>query len=89
MGAYQSKLVEDFQPNQNESFEYNIHTWMKTKPKNVQYYTGERFFKISRSLYPNEFQRGLIYGYSYLPQYHYTNYIEDDNSEDNDITKAF
>ena len=48
MGAYNSKLLLDFPPNQNESFEYNLHSWEHTKPKNVQYYTGERFFKIPR-----------------------------------------
>jgi len=82
MGAYNSRLLLDFQPNQNESFEYNIHAWEKTKPKNVQYYTGERFFKISRSLYPEQYQRGVLYGYSYLPQYHYANFIQDDDDDE-------
>ena len=89
MGAYNSKLLVDFQPNSNSSFEYNLHKWEKTKPKNLEYYTGKRFFKISRSLYPQQFERGYLYGYSYLPQYHYTNYIDDDNSEDNEITRVF
>jgi dipeptidase len=83
MGAYQStRILQDFQPNQNESFEYNIHTWMNTKPKNWDYYNGTRFFKISRSLYPDQYERGVLYGYSYLPQYHYTTFLQDDGDED-------
>ena len=53
MGAYNSKLLLDFQPHSNSSYEYNLHAWEKTKPKNWDYYNGKRFFKISRSLYPN------------------------------------
>ena len=82
MGAYPSKILEDFQPNQNSSYEYSIYEWQHTKPKNVQYYTGERFFKIPRHLYPDQFQRGIIYGYSYLPQYHYATFLQDDEEED-------
>ena len=86
MGAYQStRILQDFQPNQNESFEYNLHSWMHTKPKNVQYYTGERFFKISRSLYPDQYERGVLYGYSYLPQYNYTNFLQDDEDCDEKV----
>ena len=85
MGAYNSKLLLDFQPNQNESIEYNIHSWMHTKPKNVQYYTGERFFKIPRHFYPDQFQRGLIYGYTYVPQYHYTTFLQDDEDCDEKV----
>jgi hypothetical protein len=80
MGQYNSKYeLQDFQTNQNQSEEYNLYEWQHTKPKNVQYYTGERFFKIPRHFYPDQFQRGLIYGYTYIPQYHYTNYIDEED----------
>ena len=82
MGAYPSKLVEDFQPHSNSSYEYNLHEWQYTKPKNWDYYNGKRFFKISRSLYPDQYERGVLYGYSYLPQYHYTTFLQDDEDCD-------
>lgn len=82
MGAYNSKLVEDYQTHSNESFEYNLYSWEHTKPKNWDYYNGKRFFKISRSLYPNEFERGLIYGYTYVPQYHYTTFLQEEEDDE-------
>jgi hypothetical protein len=80
MGSYNS--VEDFQPNENQSMEYSLHIWNKQAPKNWDYYTGTRFFKISRSLYPDQYERGVIYSYSYLPQYHYSNFIQEDDEDE-------
>ena len=64
MGQQNTKLcLEDAMPHQ---FEWNrrlkLSAWDYHNPKNFDYYTGERFFKISRRFYP-QYTRGYIYGY--------------------------
>tara|TARA_Y100001963_G_scaffold103375_1_gene142276 strand:+ start:1104 stop:1355 length:252 start_codon:yes stop_codon:yes gene_type:complete len=64
MGLSNTKyIMEDAMPHQ---FSYNrclkLSAWDYHNPKNFDYYSGERFCKISRSLYP-QYTRGYIYGY--------------------------
>lgn len=58
MGAYQSApLLQDFAP-----------TGTGHKPKNSEYYSGKRFVKVPRFLYP-QYTRGFLYGYTIDPNY--------------------
>ena len=57
-------LATDYQYNRNFSVKYGISEWTNFAPKNADYYNGKRFFRISRSLYP-QFDRGLLWGYTY------------------------
>ena len=42
---------------------WDFDTYQSTK--NVDYYfSNKRFTKISRKLYPNDYERGIIYGYT-------------------------
>ena len=64
MGNYPSfedyKIFEDYQGN----FLVYPHAWVRTKPKNFDYYfTNKRFTKISRRLYKNDYDKGYLYGY--------------------------
>ncbi len=81
MGAYHSKLLlEDFAPVRNESKEHKITEWDTNPPKNLNYYNGQRFFKVSRDLYP-QYTRGWLFGYSIDPDY-YKNILYENESED-------
>lgn len=52
MGATETKaMVQDFALNDSE-----------TRPKNWQYYNGERFFRVGRSQYP-QYKHGYLFGY--------------------------
>jgi len=63
MGQYVSSYVlEDFAINRNLSIEHDVKEWDVHEPKNVDYYDGKRFFKVSRSCYPN-YVKGYLYGY--------------------------
>lgn len=84
MGAYNSKYeLEDFRPNKNESFYYNIHYWDDISPKNFEYYFNRPTTKISRKYYP-QYEKGYLFGYN--NRIHYTNYIDD---ESEGIEKSF
>lgn len=50
--------------------------------KNYDYYTGLRFTKVSRALYPS-YTRGYLYGYYYYP-YETDPYDGDDEDSDDD-----
>jgi len=57
------KTVEEYQNNRHLSQIHSITEWEDLGDKgNYKYYTGERFFKISRRFYP-QFTRGYIFGY--------------------------
>lgn len=64
MGQYNS--VIDIQDGRLHRLQYNkdfeMSAWNTYAPKNKKYYSGERFFKVSRNLYP-QYTRGYIYGY--------------------------
>ena len=80
MGSYNSRYeLEDFEPHSNQSYEYNLHAWEHTKPKNFDYYFNRQTTKISRKYYP-QYEKGLIYGYN--NKVHYTNFIDEYNNED-------
>ena len=72
--------------NKNNFYLYTFDTYQSTK--NVDYYfTNKRFTKISRRLYPNDYERGLIYGYIEKPNpidfgRHYTHYIEEEKEDE-------
>lgn len=55
--------------------------WDDISGKNFKYYSGERFFKISRRYYTNDFQRGYIFGYY--------NLTDDDLGGDGSLERAF
>jgi len=61
--ATESKRIEEGTPH---TFEYNadlkLSAWDTYLPKNKKYYSGDRFFKVSRKHYP-QYERGYIYGY--------------------------
>jgi len=40
-----------------------ITEWDAVKPKNYEYYSGERFVRIPRHLYP-QYTKGYLYGYN-------------------------
>lgn len=65
MGTTPSKAFEviDWSPNRNFSKEHRINEWYDQEPKNAEYYSGERFFKVSRNLYP-DYTKGWLYGYN-------------------------
>jgi hypothetical protein len=64
---------------------YSFDTYQSTK--NVDYYfSNKRFTKISRKLYPNDYERGLLWGYTEKQNpidcnRHYTHYIEDEEEK--------
>ena len=72
--------------NKNNFYLYTFDTYQSTK--NVDYYcSNKRFTKISRKLYPNDYERGLIFGYTEKPNpidfnRHYTHYIEDEEERE-------
>ena len=72
--------------NKNNFYLYTFDTYQSTK--NVDYYfSNKRFTKISRKLYPNDYERGLIFGYTEKPNpidfnRHYTQYIEDEEERE-------
>ncbi len=72
--------------NKNNFYLYTFDTYQSTK--NVDYYfTNKRFTKISRRLYPNDYERGLLYGYTEKPNpidfnRHYTHYIEEEKEDE-------
>jgi len=69
---------------------YEFDTYQSTK--NVDYYfSNKRFTKISRKLYPNDYERGIIYGYTEKPNpidfnRHYTHYIEEEKEDEEERT---
>jgi len=67
MGQKESKnyIMEDDEETSNRRY-----------PKNIEYYSGQRYFKISRKLYTNDYTRGYIYGY-------YDNLIDDTMMDEN------
>jgi len=63
MGQGVSKWdVIDWSVNRNQSDEHRISAWAELEPKNVDYYSGKRFFKVSRKHYPG-YTPGYWYGY--------------------------
>lgn len=40
------------------------------KNKNIDYYKGNRFFKITRGFYPHIYTDGYVYGRYYNPEYY-------------------
>jgi len=63
MGTQTSKLhLEEWAVNRNSSETLGITEWDALKPKNFEYYAGQRFCRIPRHLYP-QYQRGFIHGY--------------------------
>ena len=54
--------LHDWSHERNVSVEHRISEWTNLGTKNLSYYDGERFFKVSRSLYPS-YTKGWIYGY--------------------------
>ena len=71
-----SDKLEEYQFNRNLSDINTITEYDDIGEKNFSYYTGKRYFKISRKLYP-QYTRGYIYGY-----YEDLDYgICDDNNE--------
>jgi len=46
------------------SKEHNISAWDYFPAKNMDYYNGKRFFKISRGNY-RYYDQGYLYGYNY------------------------
>jgi len=85
MGAYQSQdILEDFAAVRNESKEHKITEWDTNPPKNLNYYNGQRFFKVSRDLYP-QYKKGWLYplfGYSIDPDYYKNILYSTDESEE-------
>jgi len=80
MGAVESRfLMEDFSPVRNVSKEHNITEWDTFKAKNWEYYSGERFTPISRSMYP-QYTRGWLYGYS-IDDHYYENILYNNQDE--------
>ena len=66
MGQSQSKtyIVEDcIYHKLSNNKKLRMTNWDFIPPKNIEYYSGERFFKVSRSLYTNNYTKGYIYGY--------------------------
>lgn len=63
MGTTPSRfMVLDWSVERQFSQEHNISEWEEFEPKNTEYYEGTRFFKVSKSLYP-QYTRGWLYGY--------------------------
>ena len=55
------KLIE-YSLNRNLSSIHTLTEWDDVGEKNFRYYTGERFFRISRRHYP-QYTRGYLWGY--------------------------
>jgi len=69
MGTTSSKpVLEGWRENRNQSQEMGITEWDAVKPKNYEYYSGERFVRIPRHLYP-QYTKGYLYGYTEDPNY--------------------
>ena len=68
MGQYLSKDDLELIDSSIYHFPYNkdlqLSCWETYNAKNWSYYSGERFFKISRKNY-RDYSRGYIYGYYY------------------------
>jgi hypothetical protein len=65
MGAIESKtMVEEFSAEREMSKEYDITQWNSVydKPKNYEYYAGERMTVIPAYFYP-ECVRGYLWGH--------------------------
>ena len=62
MGTTQSFLDETSFYRMDYNEELKISGWDTYPSKNIDYYKGERYFKVSRSLYP-QYTRGYLYGY--------------------------
>jgi hypothetical protein len=81
MGQEQSIIYEPSYNRLDYSKELKISAWDTYPSKNAEYYSGERFFKVSRKHYP-QYTRGYIWGY-----------WEDDNYykplEEEEIERAF
>ena len=81
MGQYFTKEELDLIDSSYYHFPYNkdlqMSCWESYNAKNYKYYTGERFFKISRKNY-RDYQRGYVYGFYYNGD----GYVEDDDDEE-------
>ena len=68
MGNYFTKedldLIDSSYYHMPYSKELQLSCWESYNAKNYKYYTGERFFKISRKNY-RDYSKGIIYGYYY------------------------
>ena len=68
MGQYLSKDDLELIDSSIYHFPYNkdlkLSCWESYNSKNFAYYSGDRFFKISRKNY-REYSRGYIYGFYY------------------------
>lgn len=71
MGQYPSTFTDAtegkrIEAGQLHNFDYNeklkLSAWDTHPPKNNEYYSGDRFFKVSRKHYP-QYTRGYLYGY--------------------------
>lgn len=65
------------------SKDLKMSCWETYNSKNWDYYSGERFFKISRKNY-RDYTRGICYGYYYTGD----GYIDDEEGED-ELERAF
>ena len=66
MGAEVSRLETDINAyNRNFSEEHKISAWVGMPPKNAEYYSGDRFFKIGKDKY-RCYEKGWIYGHNYV-----------------------
>ena len=85
MGTTSSKyILEDFSPVRNESTQHKLTEWDKNPPKNLEYYSGQRFFSISRKHYP-QYTQGWLYpllGYTIDPNYYKNILYSSEESEE-------
>jgi len=81
MGNYFTKeeldLIDSSYYHMPYSKELQMSCWETYNAKNYKYYTGERFFKISRKNY-RDYTRGYVFGYWYNGD----DYVEDDDDEE-------
>lgn len=82
--ASQPWQVLDWSPERNYSREHRISEWNELEPKNAEYYDGQRFFTVSRNLYP-DYSRGWIYGYDQDPDYWHRVLTADEDGNYEDI----
>ncbi len=81
MGQYFTKedldLIDSSYYHMPYSKDLQLSCWESYNAKNFEYYTGDRFFKISRKNY-RDYTRGYCYGYYYNGD----GYVEDDDDEE-------
>jgi hypothetical protein len=86
MGQYCS--INDFEVHQWNRQE-KPNEFIKYPPKNIDYYKGHRFIKISRGFYP-QFKKGYLWGrYEDVEFYKRLGWIQNENGDWEEIEKAF